>query len=112
MIDGFPVSENGIEGIGSNYGLVYAGFYMVTDNSYDLRCFSSEQNTYQNNLLLLTACQMIPPVNCDFATSVTPMVKPDHFSIFPNPAKEQVLVHFSTLSVKTACSGFIQQKEN
>lgn len=94
-IDGNPTLENWIEGIGSNFGLVYASFYLITDNSYDLRCFSSEGISYQNNQLLLSYCQLIPPVNCDFATPVVNVKQPNHVSIFPNPVNDVLHIHFA-----------------
>jgi hypothetical protein len=94
-ITGDPTGEIWTEGIGSNFGLIYPRFYLVTDNSYDLRCFTTETISYQNNQLLLGYCQSIPPVNCEFATTIENVSKPLHLFAFPNPATDYLHIHLT-----------------
>jgi hypothetical protein len=91
-ISGNPTLERWTEGIGSNFGLVYASFYLLTDNSYDLRCYADEETSYQNNQLLLAYCQLPPQVECGFATGIPVTGDPGHFMLFPNPATDMVYV--------------------
>lgn len=93
-IDGYPTGESWTEGIGSNFGLIFSCFYLVSDNSYDLRCFSTESVSYQNDNLGLGFCLSLPQVECEFATPVPVTSSPLHFSVFPNPAHDQLSLHF------------------
>lgn len=64
--------ESWIEGVGSNYGLGYATYWIMTDNSYDLVCFNSNGGLkYQNPAPTFAFC--LPPypmIDCD--TGVLP----------------------------------------
>lgn len=90
--DGNATGESWIEGIGSVFGLVYSGFYMITDNSYDLRCFSTPTAEFVNNDLNLGFCLSNPQVECEFATG-TPVVSTKiPYLIYPNPVSERLLL--------------------
>lgn len=90
--DGNPTGESWVEGLGSLSGLIYSGFYLVSDNSYDLRCFSTGSVTFINNDLNLGFCLTVPQVNCDFAT-VIPGNHPEFsITVFPNPAVDQLVI--------------------
>lgn len=93
-IDGYPTGESWVEGIGSNFGLIFSCFYLVSDNSYDLRCFTTESVSYQNDQLGLGFCLTLPQVDCDFATAIPTVPAPLHFSVFPNPVHDQLNLHF------------------
>ena len=90
--EGNATGESWVEGLGSVFGLIYSGFYLVTDNSYDLRCFSTESVTFINNDLNLGFCLSVPEVNCDFSTPVPGNCPELSFSVFPNPATGQLIL--------------------
>lgn len=90
----FVYFENWIDGAGSEAGLIYASHYMITDNSYDLICFSENGvNEYLNVNPGFGFCQApLPPIVCDsLATGIT---GPDDFGtlLYPNPAANSVEV--------------------
>ncbi|MEO6169233.1 MAG: T9SS type A sorting domain-containing protein [Chitinophagales bacterium] len=112
-IDGYPTGESWTEGIGSNFGLIFSCFYLVSDNSYDLRCFTTESVSYQNDQLGLGFCLSLPEVNCDFATVVPTIPPPLHYSVFPNPVHHQLSLHFKwpdTKLVQAVLYSFTGQK--
>jgi hypothetical protein len=90
--EGNATGESWVEGLGSVFGLIYSGFYLVTDNSYDLRCFSTESVTFINNDLNLGFCISVPDVNCDFSTPVPGNYPELSFTVFPNPATGQLIL--------------------
>lgn len=92
--ENFYTHEEWIEGMGSTYGLIYATYWMVTDNSYDLICFSeSKVNKFLNPNPGFGYCQApFPPVECDsLATGVTLIEKADA-PIYPNPATSRIVI--------------------
>lgn len=64
--------ESWIEGVGSNWGLAYAKYWIITDNSYDLVCFNSNGGLkYQNPSPGFAYClPPLPAMECD--TGVLP----------------------------------------
>lgn len=84
--------EDWIEGIGSTMGLVYASYWQLTDNSYDLNCFYEENDLVWTNpapqYLFCLAPQ--PPTDCEIINSTEdPDTKPD-FVMYPNPAFDHI----------------------
>lgn len=82
-------SEYWIEGVGSSLGLVYASYWLLTDNSYDLNCF------YDQNELAFTNtdpgyffCTFpLPFIECDSTLTSIPPIQNDYsIIIYPNPA--------------------------
>jgi len=63
-------SESWIEGVGSNWGLPYATYWMLTDNSYDLVCFNHLGGLkYQNPSPAYGFCTPpLPEITCDTGT--------------------------------------------
>ena len=87
-------SETWTEGVGSNWGLVYASYWVLTDNSYDLNCFyDGSQLEYTNPDPTYSFCTFpLPFIECELTTSV-PSFDPDEmFSIYPNPTYNHLLI--------------------
>ena len=63
--------EYWIEGIGSNFGLIYASYNCITDNSYDLICFNvNDSLQFQNSSPSFGYCTSpFPPLECDGSPS-------------------------------------------
>lgn len=87
-------TEYWIEGVGSSWGLPFATFWSITDNSYDLSCFySGDQLKYVNDSPQFGYCTApVPEITCDSITSSTepPIPEDAEFFVFPNPATDQV----------------------
>jgi hypothetical protein len=64
-------TEYWIEGIGSSWGLPFATFWSITDNSYDLSCYNTtNQVVYQNPSPTFGMCTgTLPVVNCKASSS-------------------------------------------
>ena len=60
-------TEYWIEGIGSSWGLPFATFWSITDNSYDLSCFNTTKKVvYQNPSPTFGMCSgTLPTITCD-----------------------------------------------
>lgn len=88
--------EEWIEGVGSNYGLIFASYWIVTDNSYDLLCFSEEQAiSYQNPTPGFGYCTPpLPPDECEAIPTSTATTAAVELNFYPNPATTEV--HVST----------------
>ncbi len=82
-------SEYWIEGIGSSWGLPFASFWSVTDNSYDLTCFYENQNLkYENPSPAFSFCQPPQPdIACEIVSNVSNQneEKGSFFKMYPNP---------------------------
>jgi len=89
--------ENWIDGVGSEFGLVYASHSVVTDNSYDLICFSENGvNEFLNSSPGFGFCQApLPPIVCD--SLATGIFSPEDFGtlLYPNPAMNEVEVELN-----------------
>jgi hypothetical protein len=85
------VTESWIEGVGSSMGLIYASYWILTDNSYDLNCFNRlGQSPYINPNPGYEFClSPLPDINCDSTSSVSPIEWTDPFTIFPNPVFDE-----------------------
>ena len=87
-------TEYWIEGIGSSWGLPFATFWSITDNSYDLSCFYESQNLkYENPTPTYGYCQGPPPnISCEIISSITNDLGDNSglFDLYPNPAFEEV----------------------
>jgi hypothetical protein len=64
-------TEYWIEGVGSSWGLPFATFWSITDNSYDLSCFySGDQLKYVNDSPQFSYCiAPVPEISCDSITT-------------------------------------------
>ncbi len=89
--------EEWIEGVGSSYGLTYASHFVVTDNSYDLICFSeNKQPEYLNPNPGFGYCQSpLPPIECDSLATVVPSILQSEIEVFPNPVVETLNVQLN-----------------
>jgi hypothetical protein len=89
--------EEWIEGVGSNNGLIYATYWLVTDNSYDLICFSeNKQNEYLNPNPGFGFCTApLPPVECDSLATGIENEFSTGITLFPNPASVFITVRTS-----------------
>ena len=76
------------EGMGSHMGLVYASYWILSDNSYDLNCFyTDDELAYHNSFPNYAFCTApFPPDTCALSTSNDPDITPDDVVIFPNPS--------------------------
>lgn len=91
------------EGVGSNYGLIYATHW-ETDNSYDLICLNTAHNTeYVNAMPNYTFCMDHPTVYCDSVSplGVNPPEAKERFSVYPNPVTDEQYLNLRTGQVKT-----------
>ena len=88
-------TEYWIEGVGSNLGLVYASYWLLTDNSYDLNCFYNEgQLAFTNTEPSYEFCSSpLPVIECDSLPTAIPPIRNDLvFKIYPNPAEDILYV--------------------
>ena len=92
-------NENWIEGVGSSLGLVYASYWLLTDNSYDLNCFY-EGNNLQYATPFPTYAFCTPPFpdgECDsLISSNRPSPLPLEVNIYPNPVFSFLFVEGAT----------------
>lgn len=90
-------SENWIEGIGSSWGLIYASYWLLTDNSYDLNCFyDGSQLEYTNPDPTYSFCTFpLPFIECELTTSVPSFDPDDAFIVFPNPTENNLSIESS-----------------
>lgn len=87
--------ESWIEGIGSDLGLTYASYWLLTDNSYDLICFKEENKVlYKNDDPSFFFCLApLPEVECDSTTTSTNYINHSgDLALFPNPAFDLVTI--------------------
>jgi len=86
--------ESWTEGVGSNMGLPYASYWLLTDNSYDLNCF------YEQDALQYTnpdpgygfCTPPLPDIQCAVSTSNSDSEELTHFLIYPNPAYDYLTI--------------------
>jgi len=87
-------TEYWIEGVRSSWGLPFATFWSITDNSYDLSCFYENQELeYSNPSPVYGFCQAPQPtITCDIVSSTTSqhVTKNSLFSMYPNPGFDEV----------------------
>jgi len=98
-------TEYWIEGIGSSWGLPFATFWSITDNSYDLSCFYKNENLqYENPSPTYGFCQAPPSITCEIISSVETglELKTQLFEIFPNPAAEEINLVLNMIDFKGA----------
>jgi hypothetical protein len=92
--------ESWIEGVGSIQGLVYASYWLLTDNSYDLHCFyDGNELAFINDAPGFSFCTPpYPEVECDpVITSPGPGPQPVVVTLYPNPL-------FTTLHIESTVS--------
>lgn len=81
-------TEYWIEGVGSSWGLPFASFWSITDNSYDLSCYYQDFGfKYSNPDPQFSYCLApLPEINCDTLQSFVEDVS-DNFetTVYPNP---------------------------
>ncbi len=99
-------TEYWIEGVGSSWGLPFATFWSITDNSYDLSCFYESQDLkYENPAPIYGFCQG-PPLNisCEIISNIStePLGDTGLFELFPNPASEEVTLKINALDYSGA----------
>lgn len=87
-------SEYWIEGVGSSWGLPFASFWSITDNSYDITCFYKDQTfMYANPDPQYAYCLApLPEFVCDTLQSAT---QDEAFNsvlmkIYPNPFSSSI----------------------
>jgi hypothetical protein len=86
--ENFYFNESWIEGIGSSMGLVYATYWLLTDNSYDLNCaYEDGHLEYVNPNPAYAFCTPpFPESECDSVVSVPrPVPDPPFVRLIPNP---------------------------
>lgn len=87
-------TEDWIEGVGSSWGLPFASFWSITDNSYDLTCFyEMQQLMYSNPSPTYSYClPPLPQISCDSVGTFVPGDESEKimFSMWPNPASDIV----------------------
>jgi hypothetical protein len=73
-------SEYWIEGVGSSLGLVYASYWLLTDNSYDLNCFYDQNElAFTNPDPVYGFCTFpLPFIECDSMLTSVPPVQNDY----------------------------------
>ena len=86
--------ENWIDGVGSESGLVYASHFVVTDNSYDLICFSENGvSEYLNSSPGFGFCQApLPPIICDSLATGLADLEDLGTLLYPNPGMSEIEV--------------------
>ena len=91
-------TESWIDGVGSSMGLVYASYWLLTDNSYDLNChYQDGELAYTNQEPTHNFCSFpLPEIACETTSSDTP-VRDTELSLFPNPAFDQIYIRSSRL---------------
>ena len=96
-------SEYWIEGVGSNLGLVYASYWLLTDNSYDLNCFYHDKELgFTNPEPQYSFCTPpLPEITCEPLTTSIPDIDADKCQLFPNPAINDITVTTSEEPVRT-----------
>ena len=102
-------NETWTEGIGSSMGLVYATYWLLTDNSYDLVCFYEGGNLqYTNPSPGYAFCTPpYPESACDPVLSAQEPGTDDlQVTIFPNPVLSSLYIesnlHIETLQLYNA----------
>ncbi|MBL0065999.1 MAG: T9SS type A sorting domain-containing protein [Bacteroidetes bacterium] len=83
--------ETWTEGVGSSLGLAYSGYYLLSDNSYDLTCFRVKDVVlYSNPAPYFSYCTPpMPHIVCDSAINAVPSIYNSlFFSVFPNPVTD------------------------
>jgi hypothetical protein len=87
-------TEYWIEGVGSSWGLPFASFWSITDNSYDLSCFyENHELNYKNPSPVYGYCQAPQPmIDCEIISSISTEqdIKGSFFSMYPNPGFDEV----------------------
>lgn len=87
-------TEDWIEGVGSSWGLPFASFWSITDNSYDISCFyKNHKLQYGNPSPTYGFCLApLPIITCEPTPTIISETRLGNilFSIYPNPATDQV----------------------
>ncbi len=95
------IVEYWIEGVGSSWGLPFASFWTISDNSYDLLCFHEEQSLmYINPSPTYTFClSPLPVIACDSVITNIPgsISKNISLNIYPNPAADILTLEINQL---------------
>jgi hypothetical protein len=92
-------NETWIEGIGSSMGLLYATYWQLTDNSYDLNCFYEGVDLqYTNPSPAYAFCTSpFPDSECaPVITSADPGPELLQVKLFPNPVFSSLFIEGST----------------
>ncbi|HZV70342.1 MAG TPA: T9SS type A sorting domain-containing protein [Saprospiraceae bacterium] len=84
--------ESWTEGVGSSLGLTYASYWLLTDNSYDLNCFySDDELQYINPQPAYAFCSApLPDIHCSLTTAVEPVTLEQKIIVYPNPAFDEL----------------------
>jgi len=93
-------NETWTEGIGSSMGLVYATYWLLTDNSYDLNCFYEGNDLqYTNPLPVYAFCTAPLPYNVCATVITSVHQEPDAITVtvYPNPVFSALAIESSTL---------------
>lgn len=109
-------TEYWIEGVGSSWGLPFATFWSITDNSYDLTCYNTiEQAMYENTTPTYGFCSVpLPVISCDSTSPCDTVTIDDStvtfvsdlaqknmsFILYPNPAQDIVTLNVSNSNGK------------
>ncbi len=91
-------SESWVEGIGSNLGLTYASYWLLTDNSYDLNCHYKENVLqYTNPGPIYLFCTFpFPDIQCELNTSSPGLPDDATFRLYPNPTTDVINFDLNT----------------
>lgn len=94
-------TEYWIDGVGSSMGLVYASYWLLTDNSYDLNCHYQDGDLVftNDNPSYLFCAFPLPEIECETTSSETPEKGPD-ITLFPNPALDRIYIKSTDLVAK------------
>lgn len=96
------VNETWTEGIGSSMGIIYATYWLLTDNSYDLNCFyEGSELQYTNPSPGYAFCTPpYPESECDpILAAEHPQDQEMEVTIFPNPVTSSLFIE-STAPIK------------
>ncbi|TNE56040.1 MAG: T9SS type A sorting domain-containing protein [Bacteroidetes bacterium] len=90
-------TEYWIEGVGSSWGLPYASFWSITDNSYDLTCYYKRQQfQFGNPDPTFSYCQQpLPVITCDSTLTAVSRPAPEviRVGVYPNPTDDFAVLH-------------------
>ena len=86
-------TEYWIEGVGSSMGLVYASYWLLTDNSYDLNChYLDEEVVFSNEAPTYNFCTSpLPEIECTTTASESPEDDRE-LILYPNPASDKIFI--------------------
>ncbi len=90
-------TESWIEGVGSDLGLVYASYWILTDNSYDLNCFYRDDLLqYANPFPAYAYCTApFPDVECEPVITSADAVRDGVVRLYPNPVSTSLSIQSS-----------------